>query len=335
MDNPLNMLRELRLTGGIFLDGEFTAPWCVLSKVEPEDCTQFTSKPDHLIAYHYVISGRLFLNVDGQNPIPVEGGEIVVLPRNEDHVIGSAPDLIPINAHPLVQPDADGGLARIVYGGGGERTHILCGYLGNDMPRSAIISILPSVLKINVAEGASGNWIESSFRFAAQELANTRSHSPTILARLAELLFMEAVRRYLESNPSARGAWTAGLRDPLVGRALGLLHGRISQRWTTESLAKEIGLSRSAFAERFTRVVGEPPMQYITRQRLEQAALQLSESPIPIPLIASNIGYESEAAFSRAFKREYGVPPAAWRREKMQHDPGGTMPNQNFLKSNE
>jgi AraC-like DNA-binding protein len=322
------MLRELRLTGGIFLDGEFTAPWCVLSKVEPEDCTQFTSRPCHLIAYHYVISGRLFLNVDGQAPIPVEGGEIVVLPRNEDHVIGSAPDLKPINAEPLIQSGEDGKLARIIYGGGGERTHILCGYLGNDMPHSAIFSMLPSVLKINVAEGASGNWIESSFRFAAQELANTQAHSPPILARLAELLFMEAVRRYLESHPPARGAWTAGMRDTLVGRALGLLHGQISRRWTTESLAKEIGLSRSAFAERFTRIVGEPPMRYITRQRLEQAARQLGESSASIPQIASSFGYESEAAFSRAFKREYGVPPAAWRREKRQLKKPDTFQNE-------
>lgn len=317
MDNPLNMLSELRLIGGIFLDGEFTAPWCVLSKVTPEECTQFTTPPSQLIGYHYVISGCLYLNVEGQTPIRVEGGEIVVLPRNENHVIGSAPGLIPIAADPLVQVDANGGLARIVYGGGGEQTRLLCGYLGNDKPNSAILSILPSVLKINVAEGASGEWIESSFRFAAQELANAKAHSTTILARLAELLFMEAVRRYLESNPSAHGAWTAGMRDPLVGRALGLLHDRLAQRWTTESLAKAIGLSRSAFAERFTRLVGEPPMQYITRQRLERAAVQLGELSTPIPLIASSIGYESEAAFSRAFKREYGVPPATWRREKI------------------
>lgn len=309
MDNPLNMLRELRLVGGIFLDGEFTAPWSALSKVAPEDCTQFASPPSHLIAYHYVISGRLFLQVEGQAPLLVEGGEIVVLPRNEDHIIGSAPDLPAVDVEPFVEPDTQGGLSRIAYGGGGERTHILCGYLGNDMPNSGIISILPSVMKINVADGASGNWIESSFRFAAQELASTKTHSPMILARLAELLFMEAIRRYLDEHPSARGAWTASMRDPLVGRALELFHKQLSRRWTTESLAKEIGLSRSAFAERFTRLIGEPPMQYITRQRLDKAAEQLGKSSTPIQVIATNSGYESEAAFSRAFKREHGVPP--------------------------
>ena len=138
--------------------------------------------------------------------------------------------------------------------------------------------MLPSVLKLNVSDGASGGWIESSFRFAAKELTEGQAKSPPILAKLAELLFMEAVRRYFASQPPAAHAWTAGLQDPVVGRALGLLHGQISRRWTTEDLARETALSRSAFAERFTRVIGEPPMRYLARQRFEQASAQLKDS---------------------------------------------------------
>jgi AraC-like DNA-binding protein len=310
------MLRAMRFTGGIFLDAEFTAPWCVTAKVGPEDCIPFTPEPRYIIAYHYVTAGHFLLKVDHQPPVLVESGEIVVLPRNDDHLIGSALNLRAVSAEHLIQPAAEGGLAKIVHGGGGELTRILCGFLGNDMPHNAIVALLPSVLKLKVTEGASGSWIESSFRFAAKELSKGEAASTPMLAKLAELLFMEAVRRYLASQATI-STWTAGLRDPIVGRALGLLHSQIARRWTTENLAREIAVSRSAFAERFTRVIGEPPMRYLARQRFEQASARLRDSADPIARIAFEVGYESEAAFNRAFKREYGVPPASWRRDHM------------------
>lgn len=316
MDALLDMLRGMRLTGGLFLDADFTAPWCVKSKVGPEDCAPFTPVPRYIIAYHYVTAGRLLLKVDGQPPISVDSGEIVVLPRNDDHVIGSALNRRAVSAEHLIKPAPDGGLARIVHGGGGERTHILCGFLGSDMHHNALVAMLPSVMKLGIADGVSGNWIESSFRFAAQELAEGTVKSPAILARLAELLFMEAVRRYIASRPPGQTFWEAGTTDPIVGRALGLLHNQMARRWTTEDLAREIGFSRSAFAERFARIVGEPPMRYLAGQRLEQASMRLAESSDAIARIAYDVGYESEAAFNRAFRRKYGVPPAAWRRER-------------------
>ena len=315
MDVSLDMLREMRLTGAIFLDAEFTAPWCIAAQVGPEDCAPYTPVPRHLIAYHYVTEGRLFLSVRDQPPVVVKSGEIVVLPRNDQHLLASALTVKPVNADQLIQSDPNGGLARIIHGGGGERTKILCGFLGNDTPRSAAISLLPSVLKINVAEGGSGSWIESSFRFAAEDLAKNAVSSPLIMAKLAELLFFEAVRRYLLTLPPEAGAWGGALRDPIVSHALNLLHSQLARRWTTEILAREVGLSRSAFAERFTRVLGEPPMRYLARQRLELASSRLANSCDSVIQIATDIGYETEAAFSRAFKREYGVPPAAWRRD--------------------
>lgn len=316
METQLDLLREMRLTGGIFLDAEFTSPWCINARVTPEDCAPFTPTPRHIIAYHYVIAGRLFITVGRQSPVIVDAGEIVVLPRNDHHTLGSSPGLIPVNADDLIQPAADGGLARIMYGGGGELTQILCGFLGNDMPRNALMSLLPNILKLDVAQGVSGNWIESTFKFAVQELAGSHIKSPAIVSRLAEILFMEAVRRYFESNPSGNNKAIAGINDPVVTRALSLIHDDLSRRWTTETLAREAGLSRSAFADRFGRAVGEPPMGYIARLRLERAATQLVESTKSVARIAADIGYESEAAFNRAFKREYGVPPAAWRKQK-------------------
>jgi AraC-like DNA-binding protein len=312
MDNrsdPLSdLLRTMRLTGGVFLEAEFTAPWCVLAQVCPEDCGP-PPAPALLIAYHYVLDGRLQLQAEGEPPVALEAGEIVLLPRNDPHRLGSALDLHPVDAGQLIQPAADGGPARIVFGGNGEAARILCGFLGSDLRGTPLLASLPRVLRLRVGEGASGDWIASSFRFAAQEL---RGGSTTVLARLAELLFLEAVRRYLDELPSGRTGWLPGLRDPVVGRALALMHGRAAHPWTTEALAREAGLSRSAFAERFTALLGEPPMRYLAQWRLRAAADRLHDGQL-VGRVAYEVGYASEAAFSRAFKREFGMPPAAWR----------------------
>ncbi|OEY67568.1 AraC family transcriptional regulator [Marinobacter sp. X15-166B] len=314
----LDMLRDIRLTGAVFLDAEFTAPWCIAARVEPEDCAPFTPVPRHLIAYHYVTEGRLFLSVPDQPPVVVKRGEIVLLPRNDEHLLASALTGKPVNPEQLLQRGPDHGLARICHGGGGERTRILCGFLGNNTPHSAAIALLPRVMKINVADGRAGGWIESSFRFAAEDLDYNAISSPLILARLAELLFFEAVRRYLLTLPPDAGNPDGAVRDPYVCQALSLLHSQLGRRWTTETLAREVGLSRSAFAEHFTRALGEPPMHYLAQQRLEQASARLVNSNDSIIRIATDIGYETEAAFSRAFKREFGVPPATWRRDSAQ-----------------
>ncbi len=316
MDALLEISRAMRFTGGIFLDADFTAPWCIAARVGPEDCLPFTPEPRHIVAYHYVTEGQCLVKVGAQPPVTVERGDLIVLPRNDHHLLGSNVNRRPADAESLIQPGTDGGLAKIVHGGGGERTRILCGFLGNDLPVNAFIALLPGMLKLNVLDCPSGDWIESTFRFAATELAKGPAMSPAFLARLSELLFMEAVRRFFTAQAPSANAWAAGMRDPLIARALGLLHGRIARRWTTDDLARELAVSRSAFADRFTRVIGVPPMRYLARQRFEQALVLLQESAEPIARIAYAVGYESEAAFNRAFRRQYGVPPANWRRER-------------------
>jgi AraC-like DNA-binding protein len=315
MNALLDVLRTMRLTGGIFLDCEFTAPWCVsTTAIGPDEVGLLAMPlPAHVIAYHYVTRGRMLLQFVKQPPVWVEAGEIVVFPTSDDHRIGSDLALQPISAKELVLPPSNGNLARIDHGGGGVSTHILCGFLGTDAPNDPVIEMLPGLLKLDVTDGSSGDWIESSLRFAAQEMAAGRAGSPAILAQLAECLFMEAVRRYVDTLPPVQRGWLAGLRDPVVGRALAALHARKDHRWTADELAREIGLSRSAFAERFTRVMGEPPMRYLAKQRMRFAARRLRTSHEPVARIAFEAGYESEAAFNRAFKRELGVPPAIWR----------------------
>lgn len=314
--NPLlDVLRTLRLSGGIFLDCEFTAPWCVTaSAIGPEEVGLVMKPfPAHVIAYHYVTRGQVLLQMGNQRPVIVKAGEIVVFPANDRHRLGSDLDIEAINAKELVIPPANGSLARIVHGGGGERAHIMCGFLGTEAPNDPLIAILPSVLQLDVAKAGSVDWIESSLRFAAREMAAGRTGSPALLAQLAECLFMEAVRLYLDSAPAAHSGWLAGLGDPAIGQALALLHLRGDHVWSVEKLASQVGLSRSAFADRFTRLIGESPMRYLGKQRLRLAAQRLRTSHDPVARIAVDAGYESEAAFNRAFKRELGLPPAAWR----------------------
>jgi AraC-like DNA-binding protein len=313
MDVFSDVLRVIRLSGGVFLEADFTAPWCISGKVSSEDCKPFLEAPRHVIASHFVAQGHMRLQPEGGDAIDVDAGEIVLLPRNCAHTFGSELNPAPVPAREVIQPPQNGGLARIVHGGGGAATQLLCGYLGSDTPFSPLLSALPAVLKVNVRSTPSGAWIESSFRFAASEIAAGRLGSTTVIAKLSELLFVEAVRQYVAGLPAERCGWLAGLRDAQIGRALALLHARPTEAWTAESLAIEVGMSRSVFAERFSSLVGQPPMQYLAMWRMHMAAQYLREGRGSLAQIGAAIGYESESAFSRAFKRQFGVSPGGWR----------------------
>jgi AraC-like DNA-binding protein len=279
--------------------------------------------PLRLIAYHYVVRGRLTVSVEGHPPIEAEAGTIILLPRNDPHRLGSGLDVRPVDAGALIQQSPSGGLARIVSTGDGERTQILCGFLGTDAPGSPVLGLMPAILTLDVEEGASASWIESSLRFAAGQLVAGRVEQPAMLGRLAELLFLEAVRRYVASLPPGHGRWQAGFSDPVIGRALSLMHSRLTHRWTTEELAREAGLSRSAFAERFGALLGDPPMRYLGNCRMQYAAERLRGTRDPVAAIAYDAGYESEAAFNRAFKRAFGLPPNGWRKRNGQSRSSG------------
>ena len=315
MDALSDVLRVIRLSGGVFLEAEFTAPWCINGKISADDCKPFLAVPRHVIASHFVAAGNMQLRVEGGETIDVRAGELVLLPHNDTHVFGSDLDVALVPAREVIQPPQSGGISRINYGGGGEATQLLCGFLASDAPFSPLLSALPSVLKLDVRATASGAWIESSFRFAASEIAAGRLGSTTVIAKLSELLFVEAVSQYVSNLPAERRGWLAGLRDPHIGRALAVLHARPTEPWTAETLAVEVGMSRSVFAERFTSLVGQPPMQYLTLWRMHVAAQRLREGRGSVAQIGFAIGYESEAAFSRAFKRQFGTSPGTWRKQ--------------------
>ncbi|HEX6632798.1 MAG TPA: AraC family transcriptional regulator [Usitatibacter sp.] len=316
MDALSEMLKAVRLTSGIFLEAEFTAPWCIDSSPGDEDIASIVSSAEQVSIYHLVTEGRCKAKLPGRGPaIELEAGDLILFPHRDGHLLGSDLHLAPVEMASLVELPPGGGTARIDRGGGGARTRFICGYMACDRRTcKPLLAALPRMLKVSLRDSPAAAWIESTMQRAAAETRAPSAGGDVVLARLAELLFVEGLREYVRSLPESQQGWLAGLRDPHVGRALALLHADPARDWAVETLAQETGLSRSALADRFVALIGEPPMQYLTGWRMALAAQALSTSNDAVARIAERVGYESEAAFNRAFKREFGTPPAAWRR---------------------
>ena len=317
MDALSDVLRVARLTGGVFLNAEFFAPWCIATRVTPEHCAPVLGPASHLILYHYVVDGELRISVEGEDGegLVLRAGEVVLLPRNDLHLMGSDLTLPPVVGSEIIQPPKDGGLFSIRHGGAGARTRMVCGFIGCDRAEgNPVLSTLPPLIRLDVEQGGAAEWIRSTFQYAAEEVAAGHPGSETVLAKLSELLFVEAVRRYAAALPQGQTGWLAGLRDPYVARALALMHREIARRWNVDDLGRESGLSRSALADRFIRLIGVPPMHYLASWRMEVATQKLRNTSASLAQVAETVGYSSEAAFSRAFKKTFGTAPATWRR---------------------
>lgn len=313
MDVLADMLSTLRLTGGVFLDGEFRTPWAVRSHISAAECAMFFTEPHDVIAYHYVRSGWMTCQVGNGPPVRVSAGEIVLLPRNDPHLLGGPVAAEVVDAEKLVEaPDTDG-MFRIRYGSrDGELTSIYCGYLGTRISDDPLLRSLPPLMTVAL-DMVRDDWMVKSMALAAE---NIGVHSPETVGKLAEALFAEAVRRYVATLAPGEVGWIAGLRDPAVSKALALIHGRYAEGWTVDSLARECGVSRTVLNDRFRGLIGEAPMHYCGRMRMRAAAHMLSDQRQNASNVAYAVGFNSEAAFNRAFKREFGVPPGAWSREQ-------------------
>ncbi len=319
MDALSDVLRTAHLTGGVFLHAEFFAPWCMAARVGPEHCAPLLGPASDLIPYHYVVEGEIRVRVEGEAPFVLRAGEVVLFPRNDLHTLGSDLELPPVMAREIIQPPKDGGLFSIHHGGDGARSSLVCGFLGYDSSNgNPVLSSLPAAMRLSIEESGAAEWIRSTFEYAASEVAAGRPGSETVLAKLSELLFVEAVRRYAETLPEGQTGWLAGLRDHYVARALALLHRDMTRSWTVDELSRQVGLSRSALAERFTRLIGVAPMHYLANWRMQVAAQELRSRSASLVQVANKVGYESEAAFSRAFKKAFGTAPATWRRSRGQ-----------------
>jgi AraC-like DNA-binding protein len=322
LDALSDVLRIVRLTGAVFMDAEFTAPWCIGEPSGVEVCVEHMPNAQHVVIYHLVTEGACEVSVPGHEPASARAGDLIVIPGGEAHSLGSDLSRRPVPGGPLVVQRGPDEVPQVRHGGGGAVTRLVCGYLACDSSLfDTVLAALPRVMIVNMREGPGAQWLTSSIRFSISEAAGQRAGAGTVLAKLSELMFVEAIRRHIESLPPDQTGWLAGLRDRFVGRTLALIHSRPSHAWTVEELAGTVGLSRSALAERFTALVGQPPMQYLTRWRLQLAANLLRSGSRNVASVAADVGYDSEAAFNRAFKRELGTTPAAWRRNRPRQQP--------------
>jgi AraC-like DNA-binding protein len=326
MDALSDVLRVVQLTGAVYLDGAFSAPWCAIVPEDSPLCSAYLPPSERVVSFHLVTEGTCWamLPHDLGGALQVNAGDVIVVPTGETHVLGSSTDLSPELLAPLLANQVatrPGEVMTLEYGGGGAATRMVCGFLAaQDMGRNPLLAALPRLFKVSM-RGSSASWLESSLRFATEQATSAHAGSATVLAKLSELVFVEAVRHYVNTLPDDCNGWLAGLRDRFVARALMLMHARPAHPWTVEDLAHRVGLSRSGLAQRFTDLLGVPPMQYLAQWRLQLAAQQLRLTDRSLASVAEDVGYESEAAFNRAFKREFGMPPATWRRS----DAGSTI----------
>ena len=316
MDVLSTVLKTVKLEGAVFYNAEFSAPWSFRAPPSCQVTPYMTAEPRHLILYHLLTHGRAYARVedDHDTRIPLSAGDIVVFPHGDSHIMGNGRDVEPRDNGKILQEIFAQGLKVARMGGGGEITRFVCGYLLCDPHLSkAFLGGLPPVFKVNIGTGSSGQWLENSIRYSVGHAATAQTGSEIVVAKLSEALFAETLRRYVELLPPGQTGWLAGARDPDVGGALALLHRQPADPWTIAGLAKRVGVSRSVLAERFRHFLGVPPMAYLAHWRLQLGAQLLSSTSHSVAQIAAEVGYESEPAFNRAFKREFGSPPARFR----------------------
>jgi AraC-like DNA-binding protein len=315
MDAFSEILSGVRLNGAVFFAAEFSAPWGFSSPGSKLMAAKVAPDAAHLVLYHLLIDGAAHVEMEDGHAIGLAPGDIVIFPHGDPHNMSSGKTTRPPFPNYGITPKIKArDLTPLRAGGGGVVSKFVCGYMTCDPHLSRpILSGLPPVFKVNVRTDASGHWLESSVMHLVEEAASGRVGSEAMLAKLSEALFVDTLRRYIDALPARQNGWLAGARDPIVGRSLALLHGRVAHPWTIADLADEVGISRSALVERFSRYLSEPPMTYLTRWRLQLAAESLKATSRGVADIAGDIGYESEAAFSRAFKREFGRPPGRYR----------------------
>lgn len=310
MDPLSDVLRVVRLDGAFFYAVEAAEPWAVETVAARELTPRIMPAAEHLISYHILTAGRCYGGLVGEEPVELAPGDVIVFPHGDAYVMASERD-VPVG--PDVNTCAPDRFPATVFLGqqGAPGASFICGFLGCDRrPFNPLLAALPRLMHMR---GMSNAWLGGFTRQLTEESRLGRAGADSVLTRLAELMFIEVLRRYLEDLPPGQTGWLAGLRDAVVGQALMLLHDRPGHPWTLPELAREVASSRSNLAKRFALLVGQPPMQYLAQWRMQVAANLLTQSGAKVAAIGVEVGYDSEAAFSRAFKKATGIAPGAWR----------------------
>jgi len=333
-----DLLRAVRFRGALFYYVEGSPPWVAQAPASREIIPAIMPGTDHMIEFHGVVKGSCWGAVRGESPVRLHEGDVILFPQGDPHMLSSAPVVRaappdksfyfsprpPQLPYAISLKDADVTTARLD-GGGDQGSVIACGFLGLDAtPFNPLLQSLPRVLHVPGRTLGADSWVTTLLKAVVAESSRRRPGGEAVLERMSEMLFVEVLRRYLDTLPPGETGWLAGIRDPTVGRALALLHKEPGKAWTLDELSGETLVSRSALHERFTHLIGQPPMKYLARWRMQLAAALLRDTEEKHLAIALDVGYESEAAFSRAFKREVGVSPATWRRRS--RDPARPSP---------
>ena len=315
MDVLSEVLKAVKLDGALFFNAEFSAPWCFRQPASHVLAPYLLPDPKHVIVFHLLTEGCGYAQVEGDGrPLSLNAGDIVIFPHGDPHVMGNGSPVKPIDSEQALHRLLSEGLTVSRHGGGGVITKFICGYMACEPELSRIfLGGLPPILKINIRADVSGQWLENSIRYSVGHADASGPGGQAVLAKLSEVLFIDTLRRYIAVLPQEQTGWLAGVRDPEVGKALALLHRKPAHPWTIATLANEVGISRSVLAERFRRYLSETPIAYLTRWRLQLGAQLLKSTNNSVAEIAAEAGYESEPSFNRAFKREFGLPPARFR----------------------
>jgi AraC-like DNA-binding protein len=315
MDALSQTLRVVHLVGAVFLQARFTAPWCYQSPRADVAAPLLEPQAERVVIFHLITEGECFVEMPGQAPVRLMAGDVILFPHGDAHRMASEPGLAPATTGARLSEVLSRRPRALAYGGGGARTKLVCGYLAcDDRLARMLLSGLPALLRVNVRGSPAGLWLESSVRYALAEARSPRPGGAGVLAKLAEVLFIEALRLAMQDPSRPPAGWLAGVGDRIVGAALTALHERPAHAWTLDELAHTAHSSRSVLAERFQELVGQSPMQYLTQWRMLLATHLLRRSNVPLARIAEEVGYQTDTAFSRAFRREFGMPPAAWRK---------------------
>lgn len=316
MDVLSEVLRVVKLQGAMFYNGEFSAPWSFRSPASCNVAPFVAAGAEHVIIYHLLTAGRASARLEDGERLALDAGDLVIFPHGDPHIIENGGPIKTVDLFQELTRIFSQGLRLARSGGGGEVTKFVCGYMACEPRLSQVfLNGLPPVFKVSVRNDASGRWLENSIRFSVDQAGAAQAGREAVLAKLSEVLFVETLRMYITHLPPEQTGWLAGARDPEIGKTLALMHRDPSRPWTIAALAQEAGISRSVLAERFRHYLREPPMAYLTRWRLQLGAQMLTTTSYSVAQIAAEVGYESEAAFNRAFKREFKTPPAQFRRQ--------------------
>jgi len=340
MDVLSDVLRVIRLSGAVFFTAEFSSPWAIVSPPSKNLASLIIPNAECFSIFHVLTEGSCWASVKGEPAVRMIAGDVLVVPQGDEHVMASDPTVKPTPMNEILHQLPTPGMPPVVYGCGGEVARFVCGFLHCDQKFNPLFGTLPKLLCIRSTESGvvlepvgaemqsaqapmpfhSGMWLNTTLYYLIKEAQSGKAGNQSLLTRLTELMFVEVLRHYMQELAPDQKGWLAGLNDPQVSRALTMLHGEPARAWTVEDLARDAGVSRSGLADRFTDLIGESPMRYLATWRMYLAKQLLSEGNASLAEVAERVGYESEYAFNRAFKREVGEPPATWRRK--------TSPNQ-------